>query len=225
MEKKILLLIVGVLIYSFLIGQNKTKVEFQIAAGVETGLISPRITENLIISNPNTFGMQLNFQVIFNKIGFMLSYEKSSRIYQSSVINNVGEEVFFDEKIAANRFMVNFVGRITAIPDKMNIDLRFGLGALLNTERKESNSSVLTAVFFPMSVFIPKSLMCFDLGVKTYYVISPRVSCFIDASLTFSPYSYTVEKNFILFSYTDFQTSRIPILGLQAGISIGIGKM
>lgn len=208
--------------YSFLIGQKNTKVEFQIAAGVETGLASPTITEKIRITGDPTLGMQFNFQVIFNKVGFMFSYEKSSRIYQSSVINNVGEEVFFDEKIASNRFMVNFVGRITAIPDKMNIDLRFGLGALLNTERKESNSSVLTAVFFPMSVFIPKSLMCYDLGVKTYYVITPRISCFIDASLTFSPYSYTVEKDFILFSYTDFQTSRIPVFGLQAGLSFKI---
>lgn len=224
MEKKTLLLIITTIMCSFLFGQSKTKVEFQMAAGMETGLSSPSITENIKISSDPTYSMQFNFQILFNKVGFMLSYEKSSRIYESSVINFKGNEVIFDEKVPTNRFMMNFVGRISAIPDKMNIDLRIGMGTLLNTERKESNSSILTSVFFPFSAFLPKSLMCFDLGVKSYYVISPRFSCFIDASLTFSPYSYTVEKNIILFSYTDFQTSRIPIFGLNAGISFRINK-
>lgn len=222
--KKIILILTLWFVVAMHTNAQGPSVEFQLASGIELPLSSPSITDNFKISDDPGFGMQFNFQVIFKKVGFMLSYEKSSRIYEKSVINFQGNEVIFKNKIKSNRFMVNFVGRIPIVPEKVHMDMRFGIGRLLNTERQESYSSLLTALVLPVSALFPKSLICMDIGLKTYYSITPRIACFADLSLSFSPYSYEVEKGIFLFKYTDYETSRITLFGLNAGISVSIGK-
>lgn len=218
MKKQILFFLIG-LFFSSLSYSQKIKPEFQIASGFETGFSNLKITDTESISSSLTYAMQINFQLLFNKVGFMLSYENSTRNYQTSVINSRGEEVIFTNPTKTNRFMINFVGRITPIKEKLFVDLRFGVGSLLNTPKKVSYN------FIGSNVHLNNSRRCWDFGVKTHYRFSKRVAVYMDAALTLTPYTYLIKRDHILFSYSEYKSSYQRLFGLSIGLSFNIAKM
>ena len=216
MKKLMLSCIIGISLSIATYSQN-IQAEFHALIGFEAGM-ADKYTSN----GPQPIGLaiQLQYQMIFKKVGFMLSYENVDRNPSLSKLNTSTAIAALDGQNKADRIMLYFVGRSTKIEEKLFVDFRFGIGKLLYP------SSSFYFNFPPIDQLnaMANGFM-FGAGIKTQYRFASHWGVLLDFNFSLLPYTYKATKEHIWLGSSEITRSSYAFnYGIALGISYSLIK-